>query len=73
MFFFATTGKATAAFDGVKLDGQDFCVRFGSDMQKHMATVDEASSSWVWHDQHRCSFCIQDDNYMFWTTLNLQA
>ena len=41
--FFVTTGKATVAFTGVKIAGQDFRVRFGSDMQKHMAAVDVAS------------------------------
>ena len=43
--FFVTTGKATVAFTGVKIAGQDFRVRFGSDMQKYMATVDVASSA----------------------------
>jgi len=43
--FFVTTGKATVAFTGVKIAGQDFRVRFGSDMQKYMATIDVASSA----------------------------
>lgn len=43
--FFVTTGKATVAFAGVKIAGQDVRVRFGSDMQKYMAIVDVASSA----------------------------
>ena len=33
------------AFTGVKIACQDFRVRFGSDMQKYMATVHVASSA----------------------------
>ena len=43
--FFVTTGKATVAFTGVRIAGQDVRVRFGCDMQKYMATIDVASSA----------------------------